>query len=61
MLRKLFLGLFATAIVLVIVYMLGPKVERQELVINFPEVPTRLNELSEYVRNREDTVIGLKP
>ncbi|HSF56106.1 MAG TPA: alpha/beta fold hydrolase [Algoriphagus sp.] len=61
MLRKIFLGLFATAIVLVIVYMLGPKIERQELVINFPEVPTRLNELSDYVRNREDTVIGLKP
>lgn len=61
MLRKLFLGLFATAIVLVIVYMLGPKVERQELVVNFPEVPTRLSELSQYVQNREDTVIGLKP
>ncbi|GAA0880158.1 alpha/beta hydrolase [Algoriphagus jejuensis] len=61
MLRKIFLGLFATAIVLVIVYMLGPRIEKQELTINFPEVPTRLSELSEYVRNREDTVIGLKP
>ena len=61
MLRKIFLGLFATAMVLAIVYMLGPKVKRQDLVINFPEVPTRLNELSEYIRNREDTVIGLKP
>lgn len=61
MLRKLFLGLFATAIVLVIVYMLGPKVKRQELVVNYPEVPTRLNELNDYVQNREDTVIGLKP
>ncbi len=61
MLRKLFLGLFATAIVLVIVYMLGPKIEKQDLTVHFPEVPTRLSELSEYVRNREDTVIGLKP
>lgn len=61
MLRKIFLGLFATAIVLVIVYMLGPKIEKQDLMVNFPEVPTRLSELAEYVRNREDTVIGLKP
>lgn len=61
MLRKIFLGLFATAMVLVIVYMLGPKVERQDLVINFPAVPTSLNELESYVRQREDTVIGLKP
>jgi len=60
MLRKIFLGLFATAIVLVIVYMLGPKVAHQELTISYPEVPTRLNELQEYVKNREDTVIGLK-
>jgi esterase/lipase len=61
MLRKLFLGLFATAIVLVIVYMLGPKIKTESLTINYPEVPTRLNELSEYIRSREDSVIGLKP
>lgn len=61
MLRKIFLGLFVTAIVLVIVYMLGPKVDRQELTVHFPEVPTRLSELTEYVKNREDSVIGLKP
>lgn len=61
MLRKIFLGIFATAMVLVIVYMLGPKVKRQDLVILFPEVPTRLSELNNYVRNREDSVIGLKP
>lgn len=61
MLRKIFLGLFASAMILVIVYMLGPKVKRQDLVIQFPEVPTRLNDLSQYLRAREDTVIGLKP
>lgn len=60
MLRKIFLGLFATAIVLVIVYMLGPKVAHQELTVAYPEVPTRLNELQEYVKAREDSVIGLK-
>ncbi len=60
MLRKIFLGLFATAMVLVIIYMLGPKVSRQDLVIQYPEVPSRLFELSKYVSTREDTVIGLK-
>jgi pimeloyl-ACP methyl ester carboxylesterase len=61
MLRKIFLGLFATAIVLVIVYMLGPKIKKEDLTVNYPEVPTRLGELSDYVRSREDSVIGLKP
>ncbi len=61
MLRKIFLGVFAAAMILVILYMLGPKVERQELTVAFPEVPTRMNELANYVANREDTVIGLKP
>lgn len=60
MLRKIFLGLFATAIVLVIVYMLGPKVAHQQLTVAYPEVPTRLNELQKYVKAREDSVIGLK-
>ena len=60
MLRKIFLGLFATAMVIAIVYLLGPKVEEQNLVIQYPEVPTRVNELSEYIQQREDTVKGLK-
>lgn len=61
MLRKIFLFLFATAILLVIVYMLGPKSQTQSLTITFPEVPTRLSELEEYLKTREDTVKGLKP
>ena len=61
MLRRIFLGLFATAMILVIVYMLGPKVEKQKLTIHYPEIPTRVAELEEYIHLREDTVIGLKP
>jgi esterase/lipase len=60
MLKRIFLGFFAAAMILVIVYMLGPKVSTQELTIEFPIVPTRLNELSKYVASREDSVIGLK-
>ncbi|MDR7132359.1 pimeloyl-ACP methyl ester carboxylesterase [Algoriphagus sp. 4150] len=61
MLRKILLGIFAAAMVLAIVYMLGPKVKNQELVIEFPDVPTRLAELRSYIDQREDTVVGLKP
>jgi len=60
MLKRIFLAVFATAMVLVIVYMLGPKVSTEELRIEFPTVPTRLNELSKYISTREDSVIGLK-
>lgn len=61
MLRKIFLGLFATAMILVIVYMLGPKLDHQKLIIQYPEVPTRVDDLEKYLQQREDTVIGLKP
>lgn len=61
MLRKLFLGIFALAMVFAIVYVLGPKVEKQELSINFPEIPTRIQELENYIHSREDSVVGLKP
>ncbi|WP_339879452.1 alpha/beta fold hydrolase [uncultured Algoriphagus sp.] len=61
MLRKILLGIFGAAIILAIVYMLGPKLKQQELTIEFPEIPTRLSELQNYIRQREDSVIGLKP
>ncbi len=61
MLRKILLIIFATAMVLAVVYMLGPTVKNQEITIEFPEVPTRLSELQNYVNQREDSVIGLKP
>lgn len=61
MLRKILLGVFATAMILAIVYMLGPKLKDQEITIEFTQVPTRLSELQDYVNQREDTVIGLKP
>ncbi|TNF44592.1 MAG: alpha/beta hydrolase, partial [Cytophagales bacterium] len=60
MLRKIFLGVFATAMVLAVVYMLGPKTKKEDLTVHFPEVPTRLSELEKYVHDREDSVIGLK-
>lgn len=61
MLRKILLGVFATAMILAIVYMMGPKLKDQEITIEFPQVPTRLSELQDFVNLREDTVIGLKP
>lgn len=61
MLRKIFLGLFASAMILAVLYMLGPKVQEEKLTIHFPEVPTQLDELEAYLKQREDTVKGLKP
>lgn len=61
MLKKIFLGIFALAMIVVIVYMLGPKMDREPIKIHFPEVPTQATELEAYVALREDTVKGLKP
>ncbi len=61
LLKKVFLGLFATSMILVVVYMLGPKVKTQELTIAYPEIPMDTQGLEQYLDNREDTVKGLKP
>ncbi|SIN72274.1 alpha/beta hydrolase [Algoriphagus halophilus] len=61
MLRKIFLGIFGAAMLFAILYMVGPKEEKQELIINYPQIPTRLAEIEQYVAQREDTVKGLKP
>ena len=61
MLKNIFLGVFALAMILAITYMLGPKMEREEITIRFPEIPTRVTELQGYLNQREDTVKGLKP
>ncbi|MDA0315334.1 MAG: alpha/beta hydrolase [Bacteroidetes bacterium] len=61
LLKKIFLGLFATAMILVIIYMLGPKVKTEELTITYPEIPMDALGLEQYLQNREDTVKGLKP
>ena len=61
LLKKIFLGLFATAMILVIIYMLGPKVNTQELTIAYPKIPMDAQGLEQYLQNREDTVKGLKP
>jgi pimeloyl-ACP methyl ester carboxylesterase len=61
LLKKIFLGLFATAMILAVIYMLGPKVETQRLTIAYPEVPTDAEGLEEYLAKREDSVKGMKP
>jgi pimeloyl-ACP methyl ester carboxylesterase len=53
--------LLATAIILVIVYMLGPKAKIQTLDGPYPEVPSRMIDLEAYIKSKEDTVVGLKP
>lgn len=60
LLQKIFLGVFVTAIIFVIVYMLGPKLETTKLEITYPEVG-EIENLENYLAQREDTVQGLKP
>jgi pimeloyl-ACP methyl ester carboxylesterase len=59
--KKLIPCLMGTAILLVILYMVGPKESVQDLRGAYPEVPENLTALESYVRNKEDTVAGLKP
>ncbi len=61
LLKKIFLGLFATAMILLVIYMLGPKVKTQELTIAYPEIPMDAQGLEQYLSTREDSVKGLKP
>ncbi|WP_373497463.1 alpha/beta hydrolase [Aquiflexum sp.] len=53
--------IMAIAIILAVVFMLGPRAKVENLVGEYPEVPTRLNELTEFINFKTDTVIGLKP
>ncbi|WP_291786327.1 alpha/beta hydrolase [Cecembia sp.] len=53
--------LLVLAILLAITYMLGPKSSVAPLLGEYPEVPTRMYDLENFVRSKEDTVQGLKP
>ena len=52
--------LMGIAILLVIVYMLGPRESTEDLTGTYPEVPEDLIELEAFVKAKEDTVEGLK-
>lgn len=52
--------ILSLAIILAITYMLGPKSKVENLDGEYPEVPTRLNELSAFIEAKNDTVSGLK-
>jgi esterase/lipase len=49
------------AIVLVVVYMLGPKSKIESLAGEYPDVPSNMLEIEEFVREKQDTTQGLKP
>jgi esterase/lipase len=61
MLKKSIIVLMSMAMILVIVWMLGPKANVQELGGAYPTVPTDVIELESYIAGKEDTVQGLKP
>lgn len=61
MMKKLLPILLSICVVLVIVYMLGPKESYSELKGEYPSVPTDLEKLESFIHEKEDTVKGLKP
>lgn len=61
MLKKIFLGVFASAMILLVVYMLGPKLDHSPVTIQPSLVPIEPANLENYLAQREDTVKGLKP
>jgi len=54
---QFFLGF---AILLAIIYILGPKSKVENLSGKYPTVPTRMGELQAFIQAKSDTVIGLK-
>jgi len=61
MLKKLLQILLAISVLLAITYMLGPKESYSSVEGIYPEVPLDLQQLESYIKQKEDTVIGLKP
>ena len=53
--------IMATAIILAVVYMIGPKSKIQSLDGDYPTVPTRMPEIENFVMEKQDTTHGLKP
>ena len=61
MLKKLLVILMAILILIAVGYMLGPRERTADLLGEYPQVPIDPIELEDYLRDREDTVQGLKP
>ncbi len=61
MMKNVLKVVMTLAIVLALIYMVGPKAKTENLAGDYPEVPTRLNELTDFVHSKSDTVKGLKP
>ena len=53
--------MMSLSMILAITWMLGPKSSIEDLSGDFPTVPTDLASLLNFVEDKEDTVIGLKP
>lgn len=59
--KKILVWLLGAAIVLAIVFMVGPKESTRNLGGSYPDVPSDLALLESFVKQGEDSVAGLKP
>lgn len=57
---KIFLGLFALIVLLVIIYMSGPKVEKPNLETTLPKVPSNLVQLEKWINDKEASIPNIK-
>jgi pimeloyl-ACP methyl ester carboxylesterase len=53
--------IMALAIILAVVYMVGPKSKIQNFDGEYPTVPTRMLEIEDFIMEKQDTTRGLKP
>lgn len=55
------MGLFGLILLLLVVYVLGPKVEVPDLDVTLPEVPSDLVQLEQWITKKEAAIPNIKP
>ncbi len=58
--KKVLVWVMGLAIALAVLYMVGPREQVRSLDGAYPQVPSELSELENYIQQKEDTVKGLK-
>ncbi len=61
LLKRVFKGFLVLFLILLLVYFLGPKVEKPDLTTSLPVVESNLSELENSIREKEETLTNIKP
>lgn len=60
-LRTILMGLFLLLVLLILVYFMGPKVEKPNLEVTLPKVPSDLVQLERWIKDKEASIPNIKP